>query len=109
MKFAGERAIECRYTQHSDTWIPWVIGGCAALGGIGTTLAVLLYILRSSIMQDIRTWELNRLKARCHVQHVLFTVVLLRVCLQAGSSRHKIVEVALINHQKGSGNTKVAL
>ena len=66
--FAGERAIKCVYQAPGESWLPYVITICGIVGLVLVAAGVSIWLLRSSIIRDIRVWELNRLKSRYGTQ-----------------------------------------
>ena len=44
-----------------------MIGGAAIVGAVAVSVGVLVWFFKSSLIEDLRVWELNRLKTRCRI------------------------------------------
>ncbi|KAK9833496.1 hypothetical protein WJX84_004300 [Apatococcus fuscideae] len=60
----GERAIKCVHKAPGRPWLPFVIIICGIVGLVVVATGISIWLLRSSIIRDVRVWELNRLKSR---------------------------------------------
>ena len=62
--FPGERDVKCMYTANNRAWMIYLIIVAAVIGATLLTAGTLYWIFRSTIIRDLRVWELNRLKSR---------------------------------------------